>query len=88
MDPQIEKNPSLALKRYRTAGPTPTTERGSRATVIGTISPECALLETFRFMRSGNCGDGYYKNELQSDWYERWLVESIPVFKKYANGRF
>lgn len=65
LDPQIEENPFLARKRFRTTGPTPGQGRGKRAIVIGAISIEGVVRESFEVLISGkSTEDGDYHREM------------------------
>ena len=48
--PLLTSNPEKAYRLYRSAGPVPCSTRGKRAIVVGAISSDGVIIESFEFL--------------------------------------
>jgi hypothetical protein len=83
----LEKNPIEGRKKYWTTGPKPPKAHGKRCTVIGTITSEGLLLDTFSIIESGHSASGDYHETMNGECFKNWLRKSIPIFKQVAANR-
>ena len=51
MRPLLTSNPERAYRLYRSAGPVPCSTRGKRAIVVGAISSDGGIIESFEFLK-------------------------------------
>lgn len=87
IDMQIEQNPILAYKTFRTVGPKEPAKRGKRAIVIGCVAENKVISETFDLFEAGRAEDGDYHHCMNASIFEKWLERVLPILNKNANGK-
>lgn len=81
IDPLIKENPSQLRKKYHTSGPKKPPSHGKRSIVIGAVSDKGVLVDSFKFIHTGSPNVGDYHGEMNSEYFENWIVENIHKFK-------
>lgn len=77
-----------ALKKYGSAGPKSSVERGKRGIVIGAMTQEEIIHDACEVWINGNHTENSdYHKEMHAENFEDWIQRSIPKFKKVARGR-
>jgi hypothetical protein len=85
-DPSLLANPVVSRRKFFTLGPTPGKERGKRAIVIGIVSKNGVLKESFKFFTSGQRNIGDYHEEMNGAKFENWVKEIIPMMQMEAGN--